>query len=49
MLEVDYLWNGSVKNDGVNANLLRLPNFKYPRRRVARNLQWLGLFWKCET
>ena len=32
MFEVEYLWNGWVKKDGVNANLVQydLPNFKYP-------------------
>ena len=31
VFEVEYLWNGWVKKDGVNANpvLCDLPNFKY--------------------
>ena len=32
MFEVEYLWNGQVKNDGVNASLVLCDwlNFRYP-------------------
>ena len=32
MFEVEYLWTGWVKKDGVNANLVLCdwPNFRYP-------------------
>ena len=32
MFEVEYLWNGCNKKDGVNANLVLCtwPNFRYP-------------------
>ena len=32
VFEVEYLWNGWVKKDGVNVNLVDhdSPNFKYP-------------------
>ena len=32
VFEVEYLWNGWVKKDGINANLVLCdwPNFKFP-------------------
>ena len=45
MFDVEYLWNGWVKKDGVKANVVEydLPNYKSGCRTVSNNGSGSGL------